>query len=169
MALRFPLSLAVAAAGLALAGCRAAGPFPSLAQRSGERDLSTAEPVRPAPEVARDPALAARIAELERLARQGERDFEAALGPAQAAAGAAGAANSESWISAQEAISRLEAARAETSRALAELDQLALRRADLPTDAEDHSALLAALDRVEALAAGQQSRIDRLRAAVSGR
>ena len=159
----------LAAAAALLPGCVVQGPFPSLAPREAERADPTAEPVRTPPAVASDPALRARLTELIALARQGERDFEAAYGPAQAAAGAAGAQGTESWVSAQEAISRLEAARAETTRALADLDRLAIERADLPTNAEDHAALLAAIEQAAAIAAGQQSRIDRLRTALSAR
>ena len=119
--------------------------------------------------MASDPALRARIAELVALARRGERDFDAAFGAAQAAAGRAGAQGSESWIAAQEALSRLEAARAETTRALADLDRLAIDRADRATNAEDHSALLAGIAQAEAIASGQQSRLDRLRTALSAR
>ena len=162
-----PRSFAGLAAAALLAGCVAEGPFPSLAPRAVERADPTAEPVRTAPAVPSDIALRARLSELIALARQGERDFDAAYGRAQAAAGAAGARGSESWIDAQEAISRLEAARAETTRALAELDGLAIERSDQPTNAGDHAALLAAIEQAEAIAAGQQGRIDRLRTSVS--
>ena len=159
---------ALAAAAM-LAGCVAQGPFPSLAPREAERADPTAEPVRTAPIVAPDPALRGRLTELIALARQGERDFEAAYAPAQAAARAAGRQGTESWIDAQQALSRLEAARAETTRALAELDRLAIDRADRPANAQDHAALLAAIEQAAAIAAGQQGRIDRIRTALSAR
>ena len=151
------------AAALLLAGCMAEGSFPSLAQRDVERQPQS-EPVRTMPNVPSDASLNARIAELLAAARQGQRDFEAAFGSAEAAARTAGAPQSDSWIEAQEQISRAEAARAGTTRALGDLDRLALDRSDLPTSSGDQAALEAALQEVERLARDQQVRIDRLKA-----
>ena len=162
------LFLAVAALGAPLmAGCAVEGPFPSLAQREVERERPTEPRYVPA-DVPADPALQARVAELLALARTGQRDFEAAFGPAEAAARSAGAANSDSWIAAQEQLSRVEAARAETTRALADLDQLALQRSNMPTSAEDYAAINSAIQDVQRLAQAQQLRLDRLRALIEG-
>jgi hypothetical protein len=49
-------------------------------------------------------------------------------------------------------------------RALAELDRLAIGRAEVPTSSEDFAALNAAIAEVERLAVSQQQRWDRLRA-----
>jgi hypothetical protein len=148
--------------GFALAGCVTQGPFPSLAPREGET-LPIAEPVRTPAAVADDAALAARIEALLAQARHGMSAFDAAFGATARAAAAAGAAGSDSWIAAQVAISRLEAARTETTDAGAELDRLAEARADQPTSAADRAALAAAIAEADRLAAGQQLRIDRLR------
>jgi hypothetical protein len=158
--------LALLIPALALAGgCAARGHFPSLAPRPAER-LSMDEPDRQAAAVAADPRLAARIAALLADARRGQAEFETVLPGARSGAGAAGAAGSESWIEAQKAISRLEAARALTVAALAQLDELGVERAALPTSAEQLATLLAAMQSAEALAAGQQGEIDGLRASL---
>ena len=156
-ALALPLALP------ALAGCVAEDGFPSLALRPAELNRSFEEPDRPRVEVPSDPALRAQIATLVAQARAGERDFAEALGPAESAVARAGGAASESWIDAQLAVSRLEAARTATSRALAELDQLALARAEVATNGEDFAAIETALAEVEAIAGTQQQRWDRLR------
>ena len=148
----------------ALGGCVGAQEaFPSLALRPAEIGRSTEEPVRPAVEVPSDPALRARLSALVEQARAGERDFSAMLGGADAAVARAGGAGSEAWVEAQLAVSRLEAARTATTRALAELDQLALARAQVATSREDFAAIEAALAEVEAMAEAQQQRWDRLR------
>ena len=152
-----PLLLAVL-----FAGCVSQGPFPSLAPRPAEREDWTAEPVRTAPTVADDPALRAQIAALREEAEAGERDFAADFPAAERAAARAGREGSDSWIEAQQAISRVEAARGRTGAALAGLHQLGIERADRPTSAGDAALLGAATDAVEALAARQRQRIERL-------
>ena len=71
------------------------------------------------------------------------------------------------WVRAQQAISRLEAARHKTVSALAELDALALSRAEVPTSEADMAALTSAIAAAGDLARQQQDRIDRLRARLS--
>lgn len=150
-----------------VAGCAAQGPFPSLAPRAVER-LSNDEPVRLPVIVAADPELSARIGSLLAKARKGQAEFAAALPSVRARVSGAGAAASESWIEAQQALSRLEAARADTVTALAEIDRLGIDRAALPTNAGDYQALLGALETAAGLAAAQQAEIDRLRNALRG-
>jgi len=160
-----PVLIALAALPL-VAGCAQQGDFPSLLPRPVEQ-LSTDEPVRPDPMVAPDPALDAEIDRLLSLARKGSADFEAALPSARSSVGAAGTRESESWVVAQQALSRLEAARGETVTALGDLDRLALRRAALPTNAGQYRALLDAVETAERLARAQQAEIDQLRARLS--
>jgi hypothetical protein len=155
----------LAAAALA-GGCTRDGEFPSLEPRAIELEDPLEEPVRTLPAVAADPALRARALELLAEARRGDREFEAALGPATAAARSAGAPGSESWVVAQQAITRAEAARAPTMQALAELDRLAAERAGVPTNEQDFAAVRGALEEAERLAGGQQQRFDRLRGSV---
>jgi hypothetical protein len=116
--------------------------------------------------VASDPAVRARANALAAEARAGDRAFEAAHARAAAAARGAGAPGSESWVEAQQAISRAEAERTATGRALAELDRLATERARLPTNEGDFALVRGALEEVEAIAASQQQKLDRLRSAV---
>jgi hypothetical protein len=144
------------------AGCVSQGPFPSLAPRPAESEDWTEEPVRAAPAVADDPALRARLATLLDEARAGAREFDADFGPAERAAAPAGGEGSDSWIEAQQAISRLEAAQARTGEALADLHQLRLEREGQPTSAADLAAFDAAIAAAEAIAARHQQRIDRL-------
>jgi hypothetical protein len=146
--------------------CTPNGEFPSLARRAIESEDPLEEPVRTAPAVAVEPALRTQAAALLAEARHGEREFEAALTPAAAAARGAGAPGSESWVVAQQALSRAEAARAPTMRALAELDRLAVERARLPTNEADLAEIRAALEEAGRIAAGQQRRIDGVRSAL---
>ena len=157
--------LSAAAAALLLAGCVAEGPFPSLQPRPEER-LDAEEPERQPEQVPDDPAVRARTAELIAQARAGDRDFESAYPPAAAAAAAAGPPESDGWVAAQEAISRAEAARAATMRALGDLDSLAIERAAVPTSDSDLAAIAAAVAEVERIAAAQQRRMDRLRGSI---
>lgn len=150
---------------LLLAGCLSQGPFPSLAPREGEQ-LAIEEPVREAVEAPADPGLRLRALELRQQAARGERAFDAAFGRAESAVRAAGAPGSDSWIAAQQAVSRLEAARLETTEALAQLDRLRAGRADMPTNGDDMEAVNGTFASVEGIAAVQQDRIDRLKAAI---
>ena len=72
------------------------------------------------------------------------------------------AAGSDSWIEAQQAISRLQAARGRTDEAAAELHQLRLARSGEPTSAADLAALDAAIQEVGALIERQQGQMDRV-------
>ena len=160
------LGLAAFAAAALAAGCTPEGEFPSLEPRAAELADPLEEPVRTPQAVAAEPALGARTAELAGEARRGERAFDAAFPSAAAATRASGAHGSESWIAAQQAISALEAARAPTTAALAELDRLAVERANQPTNEEDFAAIRTALDEAGRIAAGQQRRLDGLRGAI---
>lgn len=148
-----------------LAGCAPKGAFPSLGVRPVEQ-LSFDEPAREAPVVAEDRELTGRIAELSGRASRGQSNFAALLPPARSLASAAGAMGSESWIEAQQALSRLEAARALTISALAELDRLVIERAARPTNAGQYQELGNALERANSLAQAQQAEVDRLRASL---
>jgi hypothetical protein len=152
-----------AAAMLLLAGCAQQGQFPSLARRPAEDIDMSVEPVREAPVVPVNETLRARIEQLTEALRNGERRFEGDHADAASAARAAGPRGSESWVAAQQAISRLEASRAQTTAALADLHQLRLERADLPTGEEDQAALDTAIAFGDRIAAQQQARIDGLR------
>lgn len=162
---RLPAALtgALLAASLAasLGGCVTEGPFPSLAPRPDER-LAIEEPVRTAVVVADDPAVRARVAALIDEARQAARLFDRDYAAGARAAQRRGPTGSESWVEAELALSRLEAARGGTSDAAAELHQLALALADRPISADDQQALDAAIAEADRIVADQQARIELL-------
>jgi hypothetical protein len=152
--------LAIAAAAL-LSGCITHGPWPSLAPRPDEH-LTIEEPVREAQQIADDSALRVRVNNLIAEARAGNAEFERDYGAAAQAAARAGAQGSDSWMNAQQAISRVEAARGRTSGAAAELHELAAARAGQPTSLADQAALEAAIDQADAVVAAQQARLNRI-------
>jgi hypothetical protein len=156
------------AAALMLGGCVSQGPFPSLAPRPEEGIVSTAEPMRPEPAVADDAQLRARIGALVAQALEGLGTFDAAYPAAERAANAGGAQGSDSWVVAQQALSRLEAARSNTGTARAELDRIAIERATLPTSAGDRAMLERAIAEAERIAMNQQVRLDTLKARLPG-
>jgi hypothetical protein len=145
-----------------LAGCAARGTYPSLALRPAEQEDWTEEPVHAAPVVANDEALRTRIAALTVEARAGGRAFDADLPAAERATAHVGPAESDSWVEAQQAISRLQDSRGRTDEAAAELHQIRLARAGQPTSVADLAALDAAIEEVHALAERQQQWLDRI-------
>ncbi len=150
------------AAAVLLAGCAADGPFPSLAPREAERLYASGDPLKTTPEAQDRAALADRIAGFLADGAAGEEAFARALAAARPLAARAGGRGSESWIAAQQAISRVEAARAATTRALGDLDQFASEQARQgPLSTADHRRLVEALARLQAQA-------DRQRQAVAG-
>jgi hypothetical protein len=144
-----------------LAACVSEGPFPSLAPRPDER-LAIEEPVRPAPQIADDSALRVRVNGLVAEARAGGADFSRDYGAAAQAAARGGAQGSDSWMAAEQAVSRLEASRGRSDAAAAELHQIALARANEPTSPADLSALNAAIEEADGIVAEQQARMNRL-------
>jgi hypothetical protein len=161
----FPIVLAL----LLASACAAPGPYPSLAPRPAEQLNPDADERRPTLQPD-DPALAARIEALADSARAGAAAFEAALPAAEAAVAAAGPAGSDGWIEAQQAVSRLEAARAPTTAALADLDALAVERNAAGTlSPGDRERLGAAVAASQALADAQAERVGRLEARLSPR
>ncbi len=167
-----------------LTACASQGDFPSLAPRAVERELSGAPAPHclpagtaagpasaPAPAPAplpSDPAVGGRTAALLEQARRGQRAFSELLPQARASARRAGAAGSEPWIAAQQLISRLEAARAPTVDALAELDALsAARSEDAATAPQEAASVLAAAEEVRRLADAQRTELDRLNGMLS--
>jgi hypothetical protein len=154
---RTPLALL-----LLVGGCATGGDFPSLAPRPVER-LSFEEPVRTDPVVPADPAFRSQAAQLLGAARQGNAAFEAEYARALPRVRGAGAAGSDPWVQAQEAISRVAMARKATTDAAAALERLAENRADDPTSPADHQALMAAVAAAHAIVEQQQRRFDGLR------
>lgn len=150
-----------------IAGCAPTGEFPSLAPRPQEQEVSIVEPRRAPVAVPSDSGLRLRILELGRSAADGERAFDAAFPAADLATARAGPPETESWIEAQQALSRLEAARGAVTEALAQLDRLATARADIPTSDEDYAAIRAMTEVVQGISNRQDERLTRLRGRLS--
>ena len=166
MKIRLPSLLCAALAPLLLSACAQKGDFPSLAPRAVEsEDAGASRPETQTP-VPSDADLLARIAALRADAAAGQQAFAADAARAAPLVAHSGASGSESWVAAQQMVSQMEAARSRTATALAELDALAISRANQPTNAEDYAALLAALEDVRAIADGQKAEIDWLEAAL---
>lgn len=118
-----------------LASCASSdiGPGPSLAKRPYEGQFDV--PIQPLPvdsPGALPADLAGRLASWEQAAAKGQRDFSAQRAVASNAVSAASGAAiaSESWVVAQQALSRLIAARAPSTGALADIDRLYAQRSD---------------------------------------
>ncbi|NNM75780.1 hypothetical protein HJG53_02520 [Sphingomonas sp. ID1715] len=156
----------LAFAPLLLAGCVQPDDAPSLARRPIEsRDLN-APPAEPAPVQAADPALRSEIGSLVDKAEAGQRSFAALLPRAETAASNAGAEGSESWVAAQQLLSALEAARTDTTSALARIDALVVEKVAAKSDI-GLAELQQASERVGALADAQQASIDAVKARIS--
>jgi hypothetical protein len=165
----FPRLFLLAPMLLAAAGCAENGTFPSLAQRPAERAYEAERDavLPPAPARPDDPAVATRIAELVAEAEAGQAEFERAAGPARAAVAKGGAVNSDSWIEAEQAVSRASAAGARIGRALADLDRFAADKTNSTAVSEaDAARLRDAVARVQALADAQAAEIARLEASL---
>src|SRR4051812_21531900 len=164
-----PRLLLLAPALLAAAGCAENGTFPSLAQRPAERayELERDAVLPPAPARPDDPAVARRVAELVAEAEAGQAEFERAAGAARAAVAKGGAPSSDSWIEAEQAVSRVSAAGARTGSALADLDRYAADETNSNALSEaDAARLRDAVSRVQALADAQAAEIARLEASL---
>jgi len=109
---------------LLLAGCASSNAPPSLLPRPAEAIDPRVEVVRPMNDRPVNAELASRLAALVGQARDGDAAFGPAAAQAQRLASAAGAPHSESWIAAQEALSRAVAAKNATARALGDIDSL---------------------------------------------
>jgi hypothetical protein len=110
---------------LVLAACASTGgPYPSLQPRAAEAIDPRIQPVRPMNDRPVTPALAAKLAALVSQARSGDAAFQPAVANAQRLASAAGAAQSEGWIAAQQALTAAVAARGPTATALGDIDAL---------------------------------------------
>ena len=107
-------------------------------------------------------ALTGRLAELVDQAESGNAAFDGAVSDAERLASNAGAAKSESWISAQEALTAAIAARKPTAAALGDIDEIAAmalqnQRGIAPNDL---AAIRSAAEHVGAIDNRQAERID---------
>jgi hypothetical protein len=100
------------------------GAPPSLAPRAAEAIVPRAPVVRPMNDRPVDPALAGRLAALVAQARNGDAAFQPAAAEANRLSASAGAPQTESWISAQQALTAAIAARGPTVAAIGDIDAL---------------------------------------------
>ncbi len=108
-----------------VSGCSTPGsPYPSLQPRAAELIDPRLQPTRPINDRPVSPTLAKQLAGLVDEARNGEQAFAPLIADAERLASSAGARQSESWISAQEALSAAIAARKPTALAQADIDAL---------------------------------------------
>jgi hypothetical protein len=160
-------ALACAFAVLA-AGCADSGAYPSLAVRPAELLYASGDPERvpvPAPD---RPGIAARIAELLAAGRAGDAAFGEALAAAQPLVAKAGGTGSDSWIAAQQAVSRAVSARSATLSALADLDAFAIDQAKQgPVSTADAERFVAGIQALQALSDRQQDQLSALQNGLS--
>ena len=140
----------------------AGGPYPSLQPRAAEQIDPRVPVVRPMNDRPVSAALASRLAELVDQARGGNAAFDDAAANAEKVASGAGAPQSESWISAQEALTAAIAAREATAKALGDIDEIAAtalqnQRGIAPNDL---AAIQSAAAEVAAIDGRQAERID---------
>jgi len=153
-----------------LAGCAAETGAPSLAPRPAE----AIDPRVPVAEVIVStdvtPGLASQLDALVARAVAGDEAFRAAAANAERLATAAGPAQSESWIAAQQALSAAVAARAPVTVALGEIDSLAAARIQQfgGLSAADLQAINAAAARVADIDRSEAEQIERIQARLRG-
>ena len=151
---------------LIVAGCSApGGPFPSLQPRPAEAIDPRVEVDRPMNARPVDAGLAARLNGLVAQARSGDAAFAPLIANAERLAGSAGAAHSEGWIAAEEALTAAIAARGPVARALGDIDGLGGDRlqAQGGMAPSDFAAIEAAAREIGALDQREQDRIDAVR------
>ena len=159
-------SLLPLAFALAIGGCAAPTGFPSLAPRAAE-GIDPRVPIPDAPSPgAVDPATAAALARAVAGARGGVAEFDRLARSAEALAAAAGPRQSESWITAQQALSALVAQHGVTTNAAATIDAIAAEKIDatrwlVPAT---RAAIEAAAAEVGTINDAQSATIDRLQA-----
>jgi len=153
------------------AGCASnEGDFPSLAQRPAEREFAAEQmaPPKVRPPLPADASVGSRTESFIAAARAAEDAFTGAYETAAAATAKAGAPGSDSWVIAQQAVSRAVAAQAPLARVSGELDDYAATRArETPLAPADVERLHAATAEIERIAADQAARIRRLEASLN--
>ena len=143
---------------------------PSLAKRAVEGRFDVAPPaVVVAPPGPLPADLAGRLARWESDAAAGQQGFAAERGTAASLVSAAAGAPvaSERWVVAQQAISRLSAARAPLTAALADIDRLYLERS-IDEQVDGLPDIYALRDRLAELASTQDAVIEALNAQLPG-
>ncbi|MBB5705778.1 hypothetical protein [Sphingopyxis panaciterrulae] len=167
-----PLALAALVAALSLSGCAAAqdGGAPSLAPRPVEGRFDVAPPavvVEPPGPLPTD--LAGRLARWDADATKAQQDFAAErnLTAPLVSAATGSAMSSERWVVAQQAISRLIAARAPLTGALADIDRLYIDRS-VEEQIDGLPDIYALRDRLAGMVSAQDAVIGALQAELPG-
>ena len=111
-----------------LSACASGNAPPSLLPRAAEAIDPRIPVVKPMNDRPVDPALAAHLAELVTQAQSSDAEFQPAAAEAQRLAETAGEAQSESWILAEQALTRAIASRDPTVHALGDIDALGANR-----------------------------------------
>ena len=109
---------------LLLSACASGNAPPSLLPRAAEAIDPRIPVVKPMNDQPVDPALAAHLTELVTQARSSDAAFQPAAAEAQRLAEVAGAPQTETWIAAEQALSRAIASRDATVHALGDIDAL---------------------------------------------
>ena len=150
-----------------VAGCSTprSGPEPSLAPRAAEAIDPRLPIPNEVPSGPADPALASRLQALVAPVHANVPVFDASQAEASRLAAAAGPMASESWIAAEQALSRLVAAYGTTTQAAAGIDALASDRLERQRwiSPADREAIMAAASDVAAISNRQAAAIDRLK------
>lgn len=159
------LHLPLLALPLAAACTVTASPEPSLAPRAAEAIDPRLSIGDETPVGTVDPALASRLAALVAEVRSAAPAFEARAAEASRLAVVAGPAASESWIAAEQALSRLVEQHGVTTRAAADIDALAASRIESQSwiAPADRAAIAAAAADIGTVSARQAEAIDRLK------
>ena len=150
-----------------LAGCiQSSDKYPSLLPRAAESQ-SLAEPERPAPVAAADPALDKQIADLSATLDAAQKAFSRAAQDTEAKIAVARGLpeGSEPWLDAQVALGGLDVVHGQTTDALEATETLAIERGR--AGLIPYPALQALIERATALSADQTKRIRGLEAALA--
>lgn len=160
-------SLLPIAALATLAACSVpkTGPEPSLAPRPAEAIDPRVPIPGDIPIGQADPALVSRLNELVSQVRAGAPAFDARLEEASRLATGAGPVASESWVTAQSAVSLLVEQYGVTTRAAADIDALASERLQRQKwiAPADQAAIAAAQTEVQSISSRQADAIDRVK------
>lgn len=150
-----------------IAGCSApqSGTEPSLAPRPAEAIDPRVPIPNQVPSVPVDAALATRLDQLVGEARAGVGSFNSMRAEAERLAAGAGPMASESWVAAQQALSRLVEQYGVTTRAAANIDELGSNRLESQRwiKPADQQAIAGAAAEVAAISEPQGAAIDRIR------
>lgn len=161
----YRLAILLALAFAASCSAPSAAPEPSLAPRAAEAIDPRVPILNEVPPGSADASLASQLAGFVNDARAGIPSFNATQAEAERLAADAGPMASESWVAAQQALSRLIEQYGVTTRAAANIDDLGSGRLQsqhwiVPADQQ---ALAAAAAAVSAISDAQAAAIDRLK------